>query len=110
MAKIGVLNNLRVVKEVDFGVYLDGGEHEEILLPRKYVPEGCKVDDNVRVFIYLDSEDRFIATTETPYAMVGALAFLNVVAVESVGAFPDWCLLKDLLVPFGEQSPTMEIG
>ncbi len=110
MAKIGVLNNLRVVKEVDFGVYLDGGEHEEILLPRRYVPECCKVDDNIRVFIYLDSEDRFIATTESPYAMVGDFALLKVVAVESVGAFLDWGLLKDLLVPYSEQSPTMETG
>jgi len=110
MAEIGVFNNLRVIKEVDFGVYLDGGEHEEILLPRRYVPENCNVDDNIRVFIYLDSEDRFIATTETPYAMVGDFALLKVVAVESVGAFLDWGLLKDLLVPFGEQSPTMEIG
>ena len=108
MAEIGVYNNLRVIKEVDFGVYLDGGEHEEILLPRRYVPENCKVDDNIRVFIYLDSEDRFIATTETPYAIVGDFALLKVVAVESVGAFLDWGLLKDLLVPFGEQSPTME--
>ena len=110
MAEIGVFNNLRVIKEVDFGVYLDGGEHEEILLPRRYVPENCKVDDNIRVFIYLDSEDRFIATTETPYAKVGDFALLKVVAVESVGAFLDWGLLKDLLVPFGEQSPTMEIS
>jgi predicted RNA-binding protein (virulence factor B family) len=110
MAEIGIFNNLRVIKEVDFGLYLDGGEHEEILLPRKYVPEGCKVDDNISVFIYLDSEDRFIATTETPYAVVGDFALLKVIAVESVGAFLDWGLLKDLLVPFGEQSPTMEIG
>ena len=110
MAEIGVFNNLRVIKEVDFGVYLDGGEHEEILLPRRYVPENCKVDDNIRVFIYLDSEDRFIATTETPYAVVGDFALLKVIAIESVGAFLDWGLLKDLLVPFGEQSPTMEIG
>ena len=110
MAEIGVFNNLRVIKEVDFGVYLDGGEHEEILLPRRYVPENCKVDDNIRVFIYLDSEDRFIATTETPYAMVGDFALLKVIAVESVGAFLDWGLLKDLLVPYSEQSPTMEKG
>ena len=108
MAEIGVYNNLRVIKEVDFGVYLDGGEHEEILLPRRYVPEDCKVDDIIKVFVYLDSEDRFIATTETPYAIVGDFALLKVVAVESVGAFLDWGLLKDLLVPFGEQSPTLE--
>jgi predicted RNA-binding protein (virulence factor B family) len=110
MAEIGVYNNLRIIKEVDFGVYLDGGEHEEILLPRRYVPENCKVDDSIRVFIYLDSEDRFIATPEAPYAIVGDFALLKVVAVESVGAFLDWGLLKDLLVPFGEQSPTMEAG
>ena len=110
MAEIGVLNNLRVVKEVDFGVYLDGGEHGEILLPRRYVPENCKVDDNIRVFIYLDSEDRLIATTERPYAMVGDFALLKVVAVESAGAFLDWGLPKDLLVPFSEQSPIMEKG
>ena len=108
MAEIGVYNNLRVIKEVDFGVYLDGGEHEEILQPRRYVPEDCKVDDIIKVFVYLDSEDRFIATTETPYAIVGDFALLKVVAVESVGAFLDWGLLKDLLVPFGEQSPTLE--
>ncbi len=110
MAEIGVLNNLRVVKEVDFGVYLDGGEHGEILLPLRYVPENCKVDDNIRVFIYLDSEDRLIATTERPYAMVGDFALLKVVAVESAGAFLDWGLPKDLLVPFSEQSPIMEEG
>ncbi len=110
MAKIGTLNNLRVVKEVDFGVYLDGGEHEEILLPRRYVPEGCKIDDNIRVFIYLDSEDRFIATTEKPYAMVSNFALLKVVAVEPAGAFLSWGLQKDLLVPYSEQSTTMEKG
>ena len=110
MADIGVLNNLKVVKEVDFGVYLDGGEHGEILLPRRYVPANCKVDDNIRVFIYLDSEDRLIATTERPYAMAGDFALLKVVAVNSVGAFLDWGLPKDLLVPFSEQRPLMEKG
>ena len=110
MAEIGVLNNLRVVKEVDFGVYLDGGEHGEILLPRRYVPANCKVDDKIRVFIYLDSEDRLIATTEGPYAMAGDFALLKVVAVNSAGAFLDWGLPKDLLVPFSEQRPLMEKG
>lgn len=110
MAEIGVLNNLRVVKEVDFGVYLDGKEHDEILLPGRYVPKNCKVDDNIRVFVYLDSEDRFIATTERPYAMAGDFALLKVVSVNSVGAFLDWGLPKDLLVPFSEQSPIMDKG
>ena len=110
MTDIGKINNLKIVKEVDFGIYLDGGEHGEILLPSRYVPENCKVDEILKVFIYLDSEDRFIATTEKPYAMVGDFALLKVVAVGSVGVFLDWGLPKDLLVPFREQSPNMEEG
>ncbi len=108
MADIGKINNLKIVKEVDFGIYLDGGEHGEILLPSRYVPANCKVDEILRVFIYLDSEDRFIATTEEPYAMVGDFALLKVVAVSNVGTFLDWGLPKDLLVPFSEQRPVME--
>jgi predicted RNA-binding protein (virulence factor B family) len=110
MAEIGKINNLKIVKEVDFGIYLDGGEHGEILLPSRYVPENCKVDEFLSVFIYLDSEDRFIATTEKPYAMVGDFALLKVVSVGSVGVFLDWGLPKDLMVPFREQFPNMEEG
>ncbi len=110
MADIGKINNLKVVKKVDFGIYLDGGEHEEILLPKRYVPENCKVDEILKVFIYLDSEDRFIATTEKPYAMVGDFALLKVVSVSTYGAFLDWGLPKDLLVPFREQTTNMEKG
>jgi predicted RNA-binding protein (virulence factor B family) len=110
MAEIGKINNLKIVKEVDFGIYLDGGEHGEILLPSRYVPENCKVDEIIKVFIYLDSEDRFIATTEKPYAVVGDFALLKVVSVGSVGVFLDWGLPKDLMVPFREQSPNMEEG
>src|SRR5579872_7133827 len=108
MAEIGKMNNLRVVKEVDFGVYLDGGEHGEILMPKRYVPAGCKPDDKVEVFIYMDSEDRIIATTEKPLAMVDDFACLKVVSVNKVGAFMDWGLMKDLLVPFNEQYKKME--
>ena len=108
MADIGRINNLKVVKEVDFGIYLDGGEHGEILLPKRYVPENCKVDEILKVFVYLDSEDRFIATTEKPYAMVGDFALLKVVSVSSVGVFLDWGLPKDLMIPFREQSQNME--
>jgi len=108
VAIIGKLNNLRVVKEVDFGLYLDGGEHGEILLPLRYVPDGAKPDDILEVFIYLDSEDRIIATTEKPFAMVDEFAYMKVVSVNSVGAFLDWGLMKDLLVPFREQKQTME--
>lgn len=110
MADIGKINNLKVVKEVDFGVYLDGGDHGEILLPKRYVPADYRIGDILSVFIYLDSEDRFIATTEKPYAVVGDFALLKVVAVESVGTFLDWGLPKDLLVPYSEQSSIMEKG
>lgn len=110
MADIGKLNELRVVKELDFGIYLDGGDSGEILMPKRYVPEGCKVDDMLEVFIYLDSEDRIIATTEKPYAMVNDFVFLKVVAVNSAGAFLDWGLPKDLLVPYSEQRPVMKEG
>ncbi len=110
MAAIGQWNELKVIKELDFGVYLDGGDLGEVLLPRRYVPENCQPEDTVRVFIYLDSEDRYIATTETPYATVGEFALLKVVAVNQVGAFLDWGLLKDLLVPFKEQKQKMDVG
>lgn len=111
MIHIGKTNNLRVVKEVDFGVYLDGGEERgEILLPIRYVPKDCKVDDQIDVFIYFDSEDRIIATTEKPYAQVGEFAFLEVVAVNNTGAFLDWGLMKDLLLPYDEQTHRPEVG
>jgi len=110
MAEIGKLNNLRVVKEVDFGLYLDGGEHGEILIPKRYVPENCKPEDIIEVFIYLDSEDRIIATTEKPFIKVGEFAMLQVAAVTPMGAFLDWGLPKDLFVPFREQKQKMEEG
>lgn len=110
MAEIGLMNELEVVKTVDFGIYLDGGTHGEILMPKRYVPENCKPGDVINVFIYLDSEDRLIATNETPKAMVGEFALLRVVSVTGVGAFLDWGLPKDLLVPFREQHQKMEQG
>ncbi len=110
MAAIGTLNELEVVKTVDFGVYLDGGSHGEILLPKRYLPENCQVGDRIEVFIYLDSEDRLVATTEKPLAMVGEFAMLKVVEITSFGAFLDWGLMKDLLVPFREQQEKMEKG
>lgn len=110
MAQIGKYNRLKIVKEVDFGVYLDGGENGEILLPRKYVPRDARPGDEAEVFLYLDSEDRIIATTLRPYATVGEFAFLRVSAVNSIGAFLDWGLPKDLLVPFREQRVRMQPG
>lgn len=110
MVEIGKYNTLTVVKIVDFGVYLDGGERGEILMPKEYVPANCFPNDEVRVFVYFDSEDRIVATTEVPYVKVGEFAFLKVVAVSHVGAFLDWGLRKDLLVPFREQRDPMVEG
>jgi predicted RNA-binding protein (virulence factor B family) len=110
MAILGKVNPLKVVKVVEFGVYLDGGSDGEILLPKRYVPEVCEVGDTVPVFIYNDSEDRLIATTEKPLAMVGEFATLEVVEVNPVGAFLDWGLSKNLMVPFREQKIKMEEG
>lgn len=110
MTEIGKKNRLRIVKILDFGAYLDGDEKGEILLPIKQVPEDAQIDDELDVFIYNDSEDRIIATTTIPFAMADEFAFLEVVAVNKFGAFLDWCLVKDLLVPFREQKMDMEIG
>ena len=110
MVTIGAINELEVVKTVEFGVYLDGGRDGEILMPKRYVPEDCNVGDILKVFVYTDSEDRLIATTETPLAMVGEFAMLKVVDITSVGAFLDWGVMKDLLVPFREQQEKMEKG
>lgn len=110
MTDIGRINHLKVIREVDFGLYLDGENLDSILLPIRYVPEGTKVGDSLDVFIYLDSEDRLIATTETPLVMVGECAHLKVVSTTPIGAFVDWGLSKDLLVPFGEQVQPMEVG
>jgi predicted RNA-binding protein (virulence factor B family) len=107
VVNIGRYNTLRVIKEVDFGVYLDGEKEGEILMPVRYVSKDCKAGDYVDVFLYLDSEDRPIATTEKPYAQVGEFAMLRVKSVNKIGTFLDWGIMKDLLVPFREQKVTM---
>ena len=110
MAEIGKINHLEVVKKVDFGVYLDGDELGEILLPERDVPPGCVVGEGLDVFVHLDSEDLLVATTQMPKAMVGECAFLKVVEINAVGAFLDWGLPKDLLVPYSEQQKPMVVG
>ena len=110
MVRIGAFNTLTINKIVDFGVYLEGDDLGEILLPKKNAPDNCQVGDTLEVFIYLDSEDRVIATTKTPYAKVGEFANLEVVEVNKIGAFLDWGLEKDLLVPFSEQKQRLEVG
>lgn len=108
MIKIGQFNKLMVVKEVPFGVYLDGEDFGEILLPNKVVPKGTTVTDMLDVFVYFDSEDKIIATTLRPRAQLNSCAFLKVIDVNAVGAFLDWGLDKDLLVPGPEQHRPME--
>lgn len=110
MIRIGSYSVLVVVKTVSFGVYVDAEDLGEVLLPRKYVPPGLSVGDSVDVFLYLDSEDRPVATTQKPKACVGEFAYLKVVASNQVGAFLDWGLDKDVLVPFPEQHKPMEVG
>ncbi|PIF05794.1 MAG: GntR family transcriptional regulator [Draconibacterium sp.] len=110
MAEIGKYNLLPFVRETENGVYLDGGDLGEILMPRKFVTEEIKEKGDAMVFVYSDSEDRLVATTEKPLAMVGDFAFLDVVAVNNVGAFLDWGLPKNLLVPFSEQAHKMQEG
>lgn len=109
MIDIGSYNELRASRQVEFGYYLTDGE-TEVLIPNKYVPEGFKVGDIINVFIYKDSEDRIIATTLKPYAQVGEFAYLRVKEVNKTGAFLDWGLEKDLMVPFREQSGSLTNG
>ena len=108
--ELGKYNQLEVVKTVEFGIYLDGGDAGEILLPNRYVPEGCKLGDMLNVFIYLDNEERLIATTLQPLVQVGEFACLEVAWINEYGAFLDWGLMKDLFVPFREQKMKMQKG
>lgn len=111
MINPGKWNKLKVVKFVDFGLFLDGGdEWGEILLPLKEIPENIEVDDEISVFIYFDSEDRIIATTIKPLTEVGHVAHLKVVAKSKFGAFLYWGLNKDLFLPFQEQGLSPEVG
>lgn len=107
--KLGEKQVLTVVKIVDFGVYL-GNDEERVLLPKKQVPEGIEVGDPIEVFLYKDSSDRMIATTREPKLTLGKLAVLEVIDVGRVGAFLDWGLEKDLLLPYKEQTERVEKG
>ena len=110
MLEVGKYNTLKIVKDLDFGVYLDGGNGKEILLPARYVPKNVKPGDEVEVFIYHDNEGRLIATTVHPLATVGEFKFMEVKSVNNTGAFLEWGLMKDLLVPFKEQKMPMREG
>jgi uncharacterized protein len=106
MIKVGDYNHLKISREVDFGVYLDDGK-EGILLPKRYVPQGARVGDVVKVFIYHDSDDRLIATTQEPKGRVGEIVRLKAVSVTNQGAFLDNGLMKDLFVPRSKQLTQM---
>jgi uncharacterized protein len=111
MAIVGKRNTLTVLHSSVSGIYLDGGVHGEILVPNRYVPKDAIRGDRLEVFVYRDSEDRLVATTETPRAEVGDVATLRVISVNrQIGAFLDWGLAKDLLLPFREQTGPVEVG
>ena len=111
MINIGQYNDLRISRFVDFGAFLiDGQTGDEVLLPSNSLPRDAKVDDELKVFIYTDSEDRVIATTQKPLAVVGDFVFLTVKDVNSYGAFLDWGLSKDLFVPFAHQPFSFDEG
>ena len=112
MALVGRYNSLQVVKHTNFGLYLDGAQDGEILLPNRYIPKDIPSEDEdwLNVFIYLDSDDKLIATTEKPKVQVGEFASLKVVEVNSIGIFLDWGLPKDLLLPYSEEKQPLKAG
>lgn len=110
MIQIGKTNKLVILRETSVGMFLGDQENNQVLLPKKYILEGFKVNDEVDVFVYKDSEDRAIATTLVPACEINQFAYLNVSQVSRVGAFLDWGLEKDLLVPFKEQKHPMREG
>ncbi|MFY7908123.1 MAG: S1 RNA-binding domain-containing protein [Emticicia sp.] len=109
MLDLGVKNTLRILRGTGVGMFLGDAEGNDVLLPKKYIPEDAIVGDDIEVFIYRDSEDRIIATTLEPKIQLNEFAYLQVKAVTQVGAFLDWGLEKDLFVPFREQNKKMEV-
>lgn len=110
LISLGKTHRLKVIRSVDFGVYLEGGQFGGILLPSAEVPAGCQVGDELEVFVYLDSDDYVIASTEKPEAEVGQFANLKVAEVNKVGAFLDWGMPKQLLLPYHEQRFPLKEG
>jgi len=110
MVEIGKYNKLKIVKDLSFGMYLDGGDGIEILLPARYIPKNVKPGDEIEVFIYHDNEGRLIATTDRPLAIAGEFRYMEVASVNDTGAFLKWGIMKDLLIPFSEQKVRMKTG
>ncbi len=110
MLALGVYNTLEILRDREPGIYLGDKDGNEVLLPNKYVPEEFEIGDEIRVFVYLDSSERIVATTLEPYAKVNSFAYLKCTSVSEIGAFLDWGLEKDLFVPFKEQASKMRVG
>ena len=108
--KLGDYNTLKIVKRVDFGLYLDGGDEGEVLLPKRYCTPQMEIGDELEVFIYLDQDERIVATTEAPLVKVGEFAYLEVAWTNQYGAFLKWGPMKDLFCPFREQKQRMVQG
>ncbi|SEK55896.1 hypothetical protein SAMN04487910_0817 [Aquimarina amphilecti] len=110
MLKLGEYNTLEFVRERDQGVYLSDDDGNEVLLPNKYVPNQFMIRDEIKVFLYLDHDERIVATTLEPYAKVNSFAYLKCTTVSDIGAFMDWGLEKELFIPFREQASKMRVG
>lgn len=110
MIKLGDYNTLRIKKHTDYGLYLDGGDEGNILLPNRYCTPDMHIGDNIEVFLYLDQDERIVATTEHPIAKVGEFAWMECAWTNEYGAFLNWGLMKDLFCPFREQKQRMERG
>lgn len=110
MIQAGSYHTMRVVKQLDFGIYLDGGDGVEILMPKRFVPAGIEPGDDLRAFVYHDNDGRLIATTQQPYGAVGDIVALRVRDKTKQGAFLDWGLMKDLFLPLSQQSSAIREG
>ncbi|MCK8520375.1 S1-like domain-containing RNA-binding protein [Aquimarina sp. D1M17] len=110
MLALGVYNTLEILRDREPGIFLGDEQGNEVLLPNKYVPEEFEIGDKIKVFVYLDSSERVVATTLEPYATVNSFAYLKCTSVSEIGAFLDWGLEKDLFVPFKEQTNKMKVG
>lgn len=110
MVQSGAYYTLEVVKKVDFGIYLDGGDEQEILMPKRFVPDGTEEGDEIEAFIYHDNEGRLIATTQKPYGKVGDVVMLLVKDKTNQGAFMDWGLMKDIFMPLSQQKSPIRSG
>ncbi|TXG35393.1 CvfB family protein [Seonamhaeicola maritimus] len=110
MMQLGQINTLEILRESDHGIYLIDNEDKEVLLPNRYVPDSFKIWDKIDVFVYLDNEERLVATTDIPYIQLGEFALLRCNQVTDYGAFLDWGLVKELFCPFKEQAFKMKPG